>query len=104
MANGHGGARQGAGRKPGVKNLYTTAQKDAVAASGETPLDFLLRYMRDETQPVATRLSAAKDAAPYVHSRLAAVDATLQANLDGSITFTWLPTDGEDGGNTGADG
>ena len=35
----------------------------------------------------------AKAAAPYVHSKLAAVDATLQANVDGSVTFTWLPPD-----------
>ena len=38
----------------------------------------------------------AKAAAPYVHATLAAVDATLQANLDGSVTFTWLPPPGSD--------
>ena len=32
---------------------------------------------------------------PYVHARLAAIYATLQANVDGSVTFTWLPAGSE---------
>jgi len=32
-------------------------------------------------------------AAPYVRAKLAAVDATLPANMDGSVTFTWMPSE-----------
>ena len=86
-----GGARRGAGRKPGTPNRVTAELQAAVAASGETPLDYMLRVMRDPTMEHPRRDEMAKAAAPYVHSKLAAVDATLQANVDGSVTFTWLP-------------
>jgi hypothetical protein len=39
-----------------------------------TPLEFFTSVMRDPHQPLATRLDAAKAAAPYMHSRLAAVE------------------------------
>jgi len=88
-----GGIRSGAGRKPGTPNRVTAELQAAVAASGETPLDYMLRVMRDPTMEHPRRDEMAKAAAPYVHSKLAAVDATLQANVDGSVTFTWLPPD-----------
>lgn len=69
-----GGARPGAGRKRGTRNRKTQEQADAIAASGLTPLDYMLKVMRDEGQKPEMRLSAAKDAAPYVHARLAAVE------------------------------
>jgi hypothetical protein len=90
---GHGGARPGAGRKPGTVNRVTAEVQKTVAASGETPLDFMLRMMRAADVSESIRMDMAKAAAPYVHAKLAAVDATLQANVDGSVTFTWLPTD-----------
>jgi len=40
------------------------------------PLDFLLDVMVDESQPIATRVDAAKAAAPYVHFRKGPVDTT----------------------------
>ena len=43
-----GGKRPGAGRKPGTPNRITAELQAAVAASGETPLDYMLRVMRDE--------------------------------------------------------
>ena len=97
-----GGARPGAGRKPGTPNRVTAELQAAVAASGETPLEYLLRIMRDPTADNSRRDQAAKDAAPYVHSKLASVDATVQANMDGSVSFTWLPPDSEDSGSSGA--
>lgn len=69
-----GGKRPGAGRKPGVANKASIARQAEVAASGITPLDFLLGVMRDESADEAKRLDAAKAAAPYVHPRLAAVE------------------------------
>ena len=79
-----GGARQGAGRKPGTPNRVTAELQAAVAASGETPLDYMLLVMRDAGEEPSRRDDMAKAAAPYVHAKLAAVDATLQAHVDGS--------------------
>lgn len=69
-----GGPREGAGRKRGARNKASAAREAAVAASGLTPLEFLLSLMRDETQPPAVRLDAAKSAAPFVHPRYAAIE------------------------------
>ena len=43
------------------------------------PLDFLLRLMRDPRSPMARRLEAAKAAAPFLHSKLSAIDAKLSS-------------------------
>ena len=40
----------------------------------QLPLDFLLEVMADESHPIATRVDAAKAAAPYVHFRKGLVD------------------------------
>ena len=77
----HGGARPGAGRKPGTANRKTREIADRAAAEGVTPLEFMLGILRDETQAQDARYQAAKDAAPYMHARLSAVDATLDARL-----------------------
>jgi hypothetical protein len=42
----------------------------------QLPLDFLLDVMADENQPIATRVDAAKAAAPYVHFRKGLFDTS----------------------------
>lgn len=80
-----GGARTGAGRKRGSKNKTTiereTLQAEIVAeakTSGISPLEVMLGAMRHawdaDDKEAAARF--AKDAAPYVHPRLAAVEHT----------------------------
>lgn len=69
-----GGKREGAGRPKGSVNKATAERQAEVAASGLTPLDYMLALMRDEAADEAKRLDAAKAAAPYVHPRLAAVE------------------------------
>lgn len=71
-----GGARPGAGRKRGVPNKATISRQAAVAASGETPLDYMLRVMRNPMFKSERRDEMAKAAAPYVHPKLAAVQHT----------------------------
>src|ERR1700730_309971 len=68
------GERRG-GRKKGTPNKATTAAaiRAEVAASGEIPLDYMLRVMRDETADPARRDAMAKAAAPYVHHSLASI-------------------------------
>jgi hypothetical protein len=42
----------------------------------QLPLDFLLDVMADESHPIATRVDAARAAAPYVHFRKGLVDTS----------------------------
>jgi hypothetical protein len=85
----HGGKRSGAGRKPGVPTKKTAERIAAIEASGETPLDYMLRVMRDPTVDHERRDRNAAQAAPYVHPKLAQIDSNAKVNLDGSVTFTW---------------
>lgn len=71
-----GGARPGAGRKPGVANRRTAEQAARASKTGITPLDYLLGVMRGQTNKPRDRLAAAVAAAPYVHSKLSAVALT----------------------------
>lgn len=74
------------GRQKGTPNRATAAKAAEIAASGLTPLDYMLDIMRDETAEPDRRDDMAKAAAPYVHPKLAAVD--LNAAVNGKLTFT----------------
>lgn len=81
------------GRAKGTLNKRTTVRKKAVVSaveSGESPLDFLLRVMRDGGHEYNVRVDAAKAAAPYVHPRLSTVDAKVTGQIDSTITFQTL--------------
>jgi hypothetical protein len=79
-----GGARKGAGRKKGVATRMNEEARAKAAAEGITPLAYLLGLLRDEQQPQEIRTDAAKAAAPYLHAKLANIDASL--NHSGEIT------------------
>jgi hypothetical protein len=74
------------GRKKGVRNKATAAKVAEVAASGLTPLDYMLGILRGQhpegAEPAqviaweALRFEAAKAAAPYVHPKLANIEHT----------------------------
>lgn len=114
-SNGRGGARKGAGRKPGSANTKTREIADRAAEEGITPLEVMLDNMRfaySEAGGLLAKLltagadpteafdqfkellkyrgmaqEAAKDAAPYMHPRLASVEmnakvTTHEASLD----------------------
>jgi hypothetical protein len=72
-----GGKRKGAGRPQGAPNKTTAARRAAITASGEDPLDYMIRIMRDESASAERRDEMAKAAAPYVHPRLAAIEHEL---------------------------
>jgi hypothetical protein len=80
----NGGKREGAGRKKGSVGKLHDAARAQAAAQGITPLAYLLSLLRDEKQPQEIRTDAAKAAAPYLHAKLANIDANL--NLSGEIT------------------
>jgi hypothetical protein len=67
--------RKTGGRKKGTPNKATAAAaiKAEIAASGEIPLDYMLRVMRDETVEPTRRDAMAKAAAPYVHPTLQSI-------------------------------
>lgn len=68
-----GGKRPGAGRPKGAKQLVT---EEAIkrAGDGETPLEYMLRVMRDEKGEVERRDRMAVGAAPYMHAKLANIE------------------------------
>lgn len=66
--------RKTGGRQKGSVNKATAAKAAEIAASGVTPLDFMIATMRDETREFPVRLDAAKSAAPFIHPKLAAME------------------------------
>lgn len=91
MANGHGGARKGAGRRIGAKAAVT---REAIerAGAGETPLEYMLRVMRDAQQPDERRDRMAMGAAPYMHPR--AVEVTGEDGGPVALVIEWQKPEG----------
>ena len=64
-----GGKRSGAGRPVGAK-AEVTQEAIRKAGAGETPLEYMLRVMRDPTSEPERRDKMAVGAAPYVHMKM----------------------------------
>lgn len=94
MSKPRGGARPGAGRKPGVQNRITQelkAQIEEAAKDGVSPLQVITLFMRecweraqivDEKGKPALDMQIAKEAvvaanmaAPYVHPKVSPIEA-----------------------------
>ena len=90
---GHGGARPNAGRKPGAATKRTREIADKAAEAGITPLDVMLMAMtalveeakayegkpgtgEERLKLMISASGVAKDAAPYIHPRLQAIEHT----------------------------
>jgi hypothetical protein len=58
------------GRTAGTLNKCTEAMLDEIASTGETPLHYMLRVMRDPEAPAVRRDAMAIAAAPYVQAAL----------------------------------
>jgi hypothetical protein len=86
----HGGTRTGAGRKAGAATTRTRAIADAATADGITPLEYMLRVLRDEGQDTERRDDMAKAAAPYVHPRLNSIEGG-DKPVKVKQTLEWLP-------------
>lgn len=82
-----GGARPGAGRKPGSLTKRTQEIAAQASAEGITPLEVMLGAMREAWDKGDKKEAAtiAKDAAPFVHPKLAAVEHS--GNQDQPVTF-----------------
>ena len=73
-----GGKRIGAGRPKGATTRRTRAIADKATAEGLTPLEVMLTAMREHAKHMRwdEAASIAKDAAPYMHPRLASMQHT----------------------------
>ena len=71
----HGGPRPNSGRPKGAINKATQKAIEAAKETGEMPLDYLLRVMRDPLQEDTKRIDCAKAAAPYLHAKRVPVDS-----------------------------
>jgi hypothetical protein len=78
MKNSRGGKRPGAGRKTGSATKKTREVANLSAHRGISPLEVMLeamQYAYDEGGPVMA-FNYAKDAAPYMHAKIASIDMT----------------------------
>jgi hypothetical protein len=80
------------GRKKGTPNKRS-AELIKAMKSGESPLDYMLRVMRDSRAAPERRDQMAKAAAPYMHPRLTAIEvsdndeSSYQASVSIHVTF-----------------
>lgn len=61
------------GRPKGSKNKATARREREIAKQGQTPLEYMLRVMRDSRAGGDRRDKMAVAAAPYVHPKLASM-------------------------------
>lgn len=68
-----GGARKGAGRPKGAATKRSREIADSESRKGVTPLEVMLKAMREhyDKNDFDAAASIAKDAAPYMHPKLA---------------------------------
>jgi hypothetical protein len=87
-----GGARPGAGRKPGSLNSKTRAIAEKCADLGATPLEVMVEAylkLRDEGR-LEDAAKIAKDAAPYMHPRLSNIELSGDEDKPVSIGLRWI--------------
>lgn len=85
---GRGGKRPGAGRKKGSLGKKTVEAK--AAKDGVTPLEYLLKRMRNTKLPHERREQLAIAAAPYCHPRMAAINHTGDMTLKTMTQEQWV--------------
>ena len=85
-----GGARPGAGRKPGSPNRRNAEVIAGALAAGVTPLEFMLAIMRDQEADPKRREWAAEKAAPYLHPRPAPLERTIHIDLPDTSTVAGI--------------
>lgn len=91
------GAPKTGGRSKGTPNRVTEKREAEIAASGLTPLDFMLAILRNEAMSFDARFAAAEKAAPYCHAKLAAV--SVGGDVEGHVIYeivTGVPRSSQD--------
>ena len=77
-----GGKRNHSGRPRGAINLAMRDVISAASASGEMPIAYMLRVMRDEKVRDARRDEMAKAAAAYLHTKLSSIPSELEDEFE----------------------
>jgi hypothetical protein len=87
-SNGRGGPRKGAGRPAGSATTKTREIANKAAEAGITPLEVMLEAMNSFRFAGDLEKAAgfAKDAAPYIHPKLAAIEHTAPDGIDLRVT------------------
>jgi hypothetical protein len=65
MANGHGGKRIGAGRKPGSKSKLDLRLQERLKEANADPVDALVDILKAEGDDHRLKIEAAKALMPY---------------------------------------
>ena len=81
-----GGAREGAGRKPGSPNRRNAEVIAEALEAGVTPLEYMLNIMRNDEADVKRRDWAAEKASAYLHPRPAPLERTVEIDLPDTST------------------
>lgn len=76
MAGRPKGLPKTGGRQRGSRNKATAKREREIAKSGVTPLEYMLKVMRNPKADDSRRDDMAKAAAPYVHPKLASMQHT----------------------------
>ena len=75
------GLKTGGGSRKGIPNRATAAKAAEIAATGETPLEYMTRIYRDESVDKERRDRMASAAAPYIHPKLQAINHSGDLNV-----------------------
>lgn len=86
----HGGARKGAGRKKGSLTRRTQEIVAAAVNEGLTPLEHMLNVLRDPSADEKRRDAMAIAAAQFMHPKLSAVEAKVDADVEMAVTHIEL--------------
>jgi hypothetical protein len=105
-----GGKRPGAGRPKGTESPKTKRQREVATKAldeGITPLEVMLRAMRAALGPEGTDYAAAfpfaRDAAPFIHAKLASTEVKMDADVKQTVSAEPLkPAEWEEKYGSGA--
>lgn len=101
-----GGKRSGSGRPKGSVSAATRKRKEIAEqalSQGKTPLEVMLEAMRAayEQGGAIAAFVFAKDAAPYMHPKLSAVDADVTHDVSDTLSDLMKAIDGKSRGLPG---
>ena len=82
-----GGARENAGRPAGNVNRRSAEVIAKALAEGITPVEFMLKLVRDDTADAKERAGAAEKSAPNLHPRPAPLERTVEIELPDTSTI-----------------
>lgn len=82
-----GGARKGAGRPKGSVSKRHVEMLAGAVSEGITPVEYMLKVLRDENADDKSKAWAAEKAAPYIHPRPAPLARPIEIDLPDTSTI-----------------